>query len=150
MNKLILLLSMTMIATSVNALEGLIRVTDGHSIVRINIGEENQSKRDMGRRIRRLEAAVRDLQDMVYDLQTTAPVPSEILFECTARTCRKSSSIHGTSGNNCDFFRLWKNETIKIWAEKGSVATQLAEESLKADRDVSKVQNVPSCLPANN
>jgi len=50
--------------------DGSLTLRDGRNIMRIEIGDDRDD-RDMLRRVRRLEQAVRDLQDQVYQLQST-------------------------------------------------------------------------------
>ena len=76
MKKLLALLSVLIIASqSLVAFadpgprSGRLTLRDGRSIVRIEVGDERDD-REMLRRIHRLESAVRDLQDQVYQLQT--------------------------------------------------------------------------------
>lgn len=57
---------------------------DGRRIIRIDVGDD-RDERDMLRRVRRLEQAVRDLQEQVYQLQaapvrTTSHVCSATVF----------------------------------------------------------------------
>ena len=54
--------------------DGSLTLRDGRSILRIDVGDDRDD-RDMLRRVRRLEQAVRDLQDQVYQLQVAPPPP---------------------------------------------------------------------------
>lgn len=68
------LLAALFILTSVSAfaqrdIDGSVVLRDGRTILRINVGDDRDD-RDSLIRIRRLEQAVRDLQDQVYQLQT--------------------------------------------------------------------------------
>ncbi len=58
---------------SIKADSGEIILRNGHSGVRISIGDERMNDRDLRRRIVSLEKAVRDLQNEVYNLQDTRP-----------------------------------------------------------------------------
>lgn len=75
-----LFLALAMITGSVFAqrdMGGSINLRDGRTTVRINVGDDRDD-RDMLMRIRRLEQAVRDLQDKVYDLQS-APRTQQVV-----------------------------------------------------------------------
>lgn len=52
-----------------NDVEGSIRMDNGRTTVRINVGD-SRDDRDMLKRVYRLEQAVRDLQEQVYKLQS--------------------------------------------------------------------------------
>jgi hypothetical protein len=123
--------------------DGDITLTDGRRTVRINIGDERFERGQLMRRIRRLEEAVRDLQDSVYDLQTNPT--QEVKFTCRAVTCRQSTSIHSASASNCSFFNMYRPETITVWAESGSRAEKKATAKLEQDTDVKQIQSAVSC-----
>lgn len=123
--------------------DGSITLRDGRSVVRISIGDEDRNERVMVRRIRRLEEAVRDLQDTVYDLQTQTPVENK--YVCGVKTCRHSTSIHNAGLRSCDFFGMWKNEIVEVWSYSGSEAERTAIQRLKTDKDVAFTQNTPNC-----
>jgi hypothetical protein len=84
MKKLVVLIlalaSLTASAQRRGDRDGSITLSDGRSIVRIDVGDE-RDEREMLRRVRRLEQAVRDLQDKVYQLQA-APARRSY-FVCT-------------------------------------------------------------------
>jgi hypothetical protein len=124
-------------------IDGSIILDDGRRVVRINVGDGAGSRNPMVARIRRLEAAVRDLQDSVYELQNSAP--QEARFNCVARTCRQSTSIHSASGNNCDFFNMWRQESLSVWANGGADAEKIATARLNSDRDVVRISGSVTC-----
>lgn len=69
---------------------GSVILRDGRTIVRIDVGEEND--REMALRIRRLEQAVRDLQAQVYDLRDTEPRTRVV----TTHICSMTTTFDGT------------------------------------------------------
>lgn len=78
MKKAFALISLFSVMTASSAsarvlnLDGSITLHDGGRVVRINVGgEDRQDSRSMIRRIKRLEEAVRALQNRVYDLEDT-------------------------------------------------------------------------------
>ena len=111
MKKLLLaLLSLTFIATASaqdrNQVSGDIRIGDGTNVLRISVNRsETTNTRDLSKRMQRLERAVRQLQNRVYELEDT-PVDQEASYNCNVITCRESSSIHSASRNNCQFFDI--------------------------------------------
>lgn len=62
---------------------GTVVLRDGRSIVRIEVGDDRDD-RDMLMRVRRLEQAVRDLQDKVYELQTSNIPRTQTIYVCSA------------------------------------------------------------------
>lgn len=72
---------------------GMITLRDGGNVVRISVGEEERNdRRSMARRIKRLERAVRALQNRVYDLEDDAnTAPREV----TVHTCSLPTSFDG-------------------------------------------------------
>lgn len=71
--------------------DGSISMNNGRNTVRINVGD-SRDDRDMLYRMIRLEQAVRDLQDQVYELQVAPipvplpiPIPRRIFYVCSAR-----------------------------------------------------------------
>lgn len=87
---LVLVLSTTAFAKDYN----FISLNDGKNILRIDIGNERDAdSRQMARRITRLERAVRELQNRVYELEDdSAPARREI----TVYTCTLPTSFDGT------------------------------------------------------
>lgn len=84
MKKLTIIAMTLLMATSAFAQtrnSGDLVLRDGRTTVRINVGSD-RDERDQLMRIRRLEQAVRDLQDQVYQLQST-PSRREIVV-CSA------------------------------------------------------------------
>lgn len=74
-------------------LDGTIRLNDGRTIVRIDVNTDNrQDIRSMSRRIRRLEQAVRALQNRVYELEDDAPRRAEVIIH----TCTLPTTFSGT------------------------------------------------------
>jgi hypothetical protein len=73
---------------------GTISLNDGKNILRINIGNERDSdSRQLVQRITRLERAVRELQNRVYDLEDEAnPTRREIKII----TCILTTSAYGS------------------------------------------------------
>ena len=67
--------------------------SEGRRIIRIEVGNErnNNDSREMGQRIMRLERAVRELQNKVYDLEETTPRSREV----TVITCSLPTSFDG-------------------------------------------------------
>jgi TolA-binding protein len=59
---------------------GSLTLRDGRSIIRIDIGDDRDD-REMLMRVRRLEQAVRDLQDQVYQLAVTPRI--QIVHTCS-------------------------------------------------------------------
>jgi hypothetical protein len=116
---------------------------DGNKLVVISIGNENTNSREMVQRIRTLERAVRDLQEIVYDLRSNPQQESR--YACEAVTCRRSSSIHATSPKNCSFFSLMKKEVTNVWAMSGSEAEKIASARLESDADIVTISGIPSC-----
>lgn len=84
-----------------NERRGDLRDRDGRAIVRIEIGDDRDD-RDMLRRVRRLEQAVRDLQNQVYQLQDaprtiTTNVCSGNFFSAGTFTGKAESRIEAIS-----------------------------------------------------
>lgn len=48
-------------------------IRDGRTIIRINVGDD-RDERDLLRRVHRLEQAVRDLQDKIYELNSSREI----------------------------------------------------------------------------
>lgn len=61
---------------------GTVVLRDGRSIVRIEVGDDRDD-RDTLMRVRRLEQAVRDLQDKVYELQTNSAPRTQTVYVCS-------------------------------------------------------------------
>lgn len=86
---------------------GSIKLGDGRNVVRISVGDD-RDERDMLRRIHRLEQAVRDLQDQVYQLQSAPQQVSVKVHVCTGKMFRagqvtgKGSSRVEAIGNAMD------------------------------------------------
>lgn len=71
---------------------GSITLRDGGSVVRINVGrEDDRDSRSMAIRLRRLESAVRELQNRVYELEDEGRGR-----EVTVHTCSLPTSFEGT------------------------------------------------------
>ena len=131
-------------AQSVNdILGGEINLSDGRSTVRISIGNDRFDQRRLIQRVRLLEQAVRDLQDVVYDLQ--ANPAQEIKFNCHAVTCRQSTSIHSANSSTCSMFGMFRPESFHVWASSGSEAEIKADDRLNSDSDVRIIQSPVSC-----
>jgi hypothetical protein len=107
-------------------------------VIRIEIGSDSdRDTRAMVRRIARLEQAVRDLQNRVYQLEDRDPTPQVVKFNCSFKSCRQSTSIHDArSGNNCTFFRMWRDEKQVVWAVDGREASSNLEASIRSDKDI--------------
>lgn len=73
------LLSTSAFAQNRRGGDGSITLRDGRTILRIDVGDDRDD-RELLRRVHRLEKAVRDLQDKVYELQNT--VPAQTLYTC--------------------------------------------------------------------
>ena len=102
--------------------------------IRIQIGSEtSRDSRELTRRVHRLERAVRDLQNRVYNLEDN---DREMRFMCSYEVCRRSASIHASSVHNCTFFKIWKTEEKIVWSLTGSEALESAKQSLAEDTDV--------------
>ena len=69
---------------------GTVVLRDGRSVVRIEVGENND--RETALRLRRLEQAVRDLQEQVYDLRDSEPRTRIV----TTHVCSMTTSFDGT------------------------------------------------------
>lgn len=66
---------------------GNIRLSDGRSTVQISVGNQSSSNAQLAARVILLERAVRDLQDMVYDLRLNdVPAITEIEYTCRIET----------------------------------------------------------------
>lgn len=73
-------------------LDGRVRTRDGHSIIRITVGD-SRSDRDLVNRVRRLEQAVMDLQDRIYDLEANdRPITRAV----NVYVCSMTTSFDGT------------------------------------------------------
>ncbi|WPU64733.1 hypothetical protein [Peredibacter starrii] len=71
---------------------GTVVLRDGRSIVRIEVGDDRDD-RDTLMRVRRLEQAVRDLQDKVYELQANSAPRTRIV---TTHVCSVTTNFDGT------------------------------------------------------
>lgn len=72
--------------------QGTVVLRDGRSIVRIEVGDDRDD-RDTLMRVRRLEQAVRDLQDKVYELQTNSAPRTRTV---TTHVCSITTNFDGT------------------------------------------------------
>lgn len=85
MKRLLIGLTAALMGSQVYAQEvstnGDILLGNGKSTVQIRIGNRSANNVQLTRRVRRLERAVRDLQDIVYDLQS-APVVTDYEYTC--------------------------------------------------------------------
>ena len=95
MKKLALL---TLLAISTTTFAGVnygsIRLDDGKNIFRMDIGNEKENdSRELSRRVNRLERAVRELQNRIYDFEDDS-VPAT--REVTVYTCVLPTSFDGT------------------------------------------------------
>lgn len=116
---------------------GGISIGNGDDIIRIDINNRSRSDVSLSRRVNKLERAVRQLQNMVYDLQdSSTDIPDERSYNCTARVCRQSASIHSASISNCKFFKMYSNESVRVYAFSGSEAERNALKKLNSDSDV--------------
>lgn len=117
MKKLIVLglLALTALSTAyaqrVDA-DGRFRTRDGQSIIRISVGD-SRSDRDLANRVRRLEQAVMDMQNRIYDLEAsdtprTRPVD---IFVCSLKTsfdgtfigkANTKTEAEAITRNNCE------------------------------------------------
>lgn len=62
-----------------------IDLRNGRTTLRISVNSDTHN-RNLGKRVKRLERAVRDLQDMVYDLQSTSTGGvSTVVYTCTMK-----------------------------------------------------------------
>ncbi len=89
MKKIITILSLVLSTTTFARDYGTINLSDGKNILRIDIGNEREfDTRQLVQRITRLERAVRELQNRVYDLEDEAtPARREVkVFTCTLPT----------------------------------------------------------------
>lgn len=143
MKKIILtsLLAAFSLITTLHARD--ISLLDGRKLVVVSIGNENTNSREMVQRIRTLERAVKDLQEIVYDLRSSPQQESK--YACEVVTCRKSSSIHANSAKNCSFFGLMKKEVVNVWAMAGSEAEKIARAKLESDSDIVTIASDPNC-----
>ena len=78
---------------------GNLTLGDGSNILRINIGDEKTTDRkSMAKRMKRLERAVRDLQNRIYDLEDSDTTETPIWF-CTAEAFGKVYTVEDTKKN---------------------------------------------------
>ncbi len=134
---LIALLSLSFMATAYaqdrGRVSGTIRIGDGTDVVRININ--NDRNNNTNKRLKRLERAVRQLQNRVYELED-GPTSQESSYNCSVKTCRQSASIHSATVSNCRFFNMFAVEKVRVYAFSGSEAEGMALRKLRSDRDV--------------
>lgn len=115
---------------------GGISIGNGDDVIRIDVNNRSRAG-DTSKRILRLERAVRQLQNMVYDLQdSNIPNNSELSFNCSVKTCRQSTSVHNASTSNCRFFNMFSTESVRVYAFSGSEAERTALKKLNSDSDV--------------
>lgn len=94
MKKIITILALVLSTAAVARDYGTISLNDGKNIFRIDIGNDRDVEtRQLVKRIVRLERAVRELQNRVYDLEDDA-APSR--REVTIFTCTLPTSFDGT------------------------------------------------------
>ncbi len=141
---LLALLSLTFIATASaqdrSRVSGTVRIGDGTNVIRIDVNSNNRSSNtNINRRVERLEMAVRQLQNRVYELEETT-VDEEGSFNCSVTTCRESTSIHSASANNCRFFDMYATESVRVYAYTGVDAERKALAKLRSDADVKLIQ----------
>lgn len=112
--KKIITISALVLSTATFARDyGTISLNDGKNILRIDIGNEREAdSRQLVQRITRLERAVRELQNRVYDLEDeTTPTHREIkVFTCTLPTSfdgtfigkgKTEAEARANASNNC-------------------------------------------------
>ena len=95
MKKTLVLLALTLISTTSFAQDyGNITLSDGNTIFRIDVGNDREAdSRRLSQRVNRLERAVRDLQNRIYDLEDNSrPTQREV----TIYTCVLPTSFIGT------------------------------------------------------
>jgi len=93
MKSLLVLLALTL-TTSAFARDGRINTNDGGTIIRIEVGNDRESDtRETSKRIARLERAVRELQNRVYDLEDDQRPQTR---EQKVVTCALKTSFNGT------------------------------------------------------
>jgi hypothetical protein len=89
MKKVITILALVLSTTTFAKDYGSISLRDGGNILRIDIGSEQEANsRQLAQRVTRLERAVRELQNRVYDLEddNTASRRETKVFTCTLPT----------------------------------------------------------------
>ena len=114
MKKIIAILTLVLLSTATFAGDyGTIGLNDGKNILRIDIGNERDvDSRQLAQRITRLERAVRELQNRVYDLEDEAiPARREVkIFTCTLPTSfdgtfvgrgKTQGEARAEASNNC-------------------------------------------------
>ena len=82
---------------SFQSFAGEISIGNGKSTIEISIGDDRSDERELNRRVRVLERAVRDLQAKVYNL-TQAPVVTE-QWSCTLTPFTDRYEGNGTTEN---------------------------------------------------
>jgi len=129
---------------------GGISIGNGEDVIRIDINNRSREARTLHQRVRKLERAVNQLQNMVYDLQdNTTVVDQEVSYNCSVITCRQSASIHNASTSNCKFFYMFKKESVRVYAFSGSEAERSALKKLASDRDVKIIKEATLSCEAN-
>ena len=150
MKKIILALLSLTFALSASAehrpdISGTIRLGDGTDLIRIEVNKDDRRNvrgENMRQRMRRLEMAVRQLQNRVYELEEQGVQDYERSFNCSVITCRKSESVHAHSKHQCDFFDLYKQETKRVYSTSGSLAERSYLSLLNSDRDVVAMREI--------
>ena len=116
MKKIAVILALLTISTSSFARDnyGTISLNDGKNILRIDIGNERESdSRELSKRVARLERAVRELQNRIYDLEDdSGPTTREVkIFTCILPTSfdgtfigkgKTEAEARASASNNCE------------------------------------------------
>jgi hypothetical protein len=83
-----------------------IELNDGKRIIRIDIGNDRDEGRELTQRLLRLERAVRELQNRVYDLEDDARAPRQV----KVTTCLLKTPFDGTfTGKGANELEARKN-----------------------------------------
>ncbi len=117
--------------------DGRLDIGDGRSIIRIDIGDDRDD-RDMLRRLHRMEQAVRELQDQVYQLSTLPPAPRTIdVYVCSGRfdMVRGGVIIEKASSKTEAQAKVirtcaQRDNGSTFWCDRSSITCELTQERL--------------------
>lgn|GEM_PF-5305576 len=137
-----LLMVLMSFTVSADVEDNYVLLDSGEEVLLIDVDSEesfngrNGSHDRLSRRVKNLEQAVRALQKRVYDLEDFDNEPQTKQYTCQFRSCRQSTSVHNASHHNCNFFRMWRDDSLRTWARNVRNAERNIIDAIKKSRDI--------------
>ena len=138
----ILLMMLMSLTASADVEDNYVLLDSGEEVLLIDVDTQdslynrNSANDRLSKRVRNLERAVRALQKRVYDLEEVDNVPQKKRYTCEFRSCRQSTSVHHANKHNCNFFKMWRSDRLRVWARDARNAERNVVSSIKKSSDI--------------